>query len=191
MRLQHTPDQTQFAQWLLDIGHGCNMDDRGNVQLPQSMITYHEQDLINQIYGDICNAPCLPPPEYFLHHAILAPRNSDVEQTNQKILDNLPGQELTYHSADSVENGPNAHDNVPEDFLRSLRPSSLPLSQLKVKIGCPLMLLRNLDPKKGLCNGTRMVLLCAYPRILEVSIIGSDHNGEKAFIPRITLKPTL
>jgi ATP-dependent exoDNAse (exonuclease V) alpha subunit len=59
-----------------------------------------------------------------------------------------------------------------------------------MKIGCPLMLLRNLDPGKGLCNGTRMLLLQAYPQILEVMIIGNDHHGEKAFIPRISLKPS-
>ena len=51
------------------------------------------------------------------------------------------------------------------------------------------MLLRNLDPGKGLRNGTRMILLQAYPRLLEVLIIGNEHHGEKAFIPRVTLKP--
>jgi ATP-dependent exoDNAse (exonuclease V) alpha subunit len=52
------------------------------------------------------------------------------------------------------------------------------------------MLLRNLDPQKGLCNGTRMILLQAYRRILEVLIIGNDHHGQKAFIPRISLTPS-
>ena len=59
-----------------------------------------------------------------------------------------------------------------------------------MKLGCPLILLRNLDPGKGLCNGTRMILLNAYRNILEVMIMGGDHHGEKAFIPRITLKPS-
>jgi hypothetical protein len=35
-----------------------------------------------------------------------------------------------------------------------------------------------------------MILLHAYRRILEVLIIGGDHHGEKAFIPRIVLKPS-
>lgn len=35
-----------------------------------------------------------------------------------------------------------------------------------------------------------MLLLQAYQRILEVLIIGGDHHGEKAFIPRIILKPS-
>ena len=57
-----------------------------------------------------------------------------------------------------------------------------------MKPGCPLILLQNLDPGKGLCNGMRMILIQAYRRILEVIIIGGDHHGEKAFIPRIILK---
>jgi ATP-dependent exoDNAse (exonuclease V) alpha subunit len=103
----------------------------------------------------------------------------------------MPGSLITYHSADCIEDeGEGIPNDVPEDFLRSINLSSLPSSELKMKIGCPLMLLRNLDPGKGLCNGTRMLLLQAYPRILEVMIIGNDHHGEKAFIPRISLKPS-
>jgi ATP-dependent exoDNAse (exonuclease V) alpha subunit len=154
--------------------------------------TLSEDDLINKIYGDIDNIALTPPPvKYFLDHAILAPRNVDVQETNEKILQKMPGHEIIYHSADSIEDeGEGVSNDVPEDLLRTIEPSSLPLSELKMKIGCPLMLLRNLDPSKGLCNGTRMILLQAYPRILEVMIISGDHHGEKAFIPRITLKPS-
>jgi len=195
VRLRYSPNQLEFSNWLLDIGHGRNVDDGSKVEIPQSMIIASEEELINTIYGDICNKPTPPLPDYFLAHAILAPKNSDVQETNQKILEKMPGKEIVCYSADSIETenplrDSYGHDDVPEDFLRSLDPSSLPLSELKMKIGCPLMLLRNLDPSKGLCNGTRLILLCAYSRILEVLIIGGDHHGEKAFIPRIILKPT-
>ena len=192
MRLRHSPEDTLFAQWLLDIGHGRNIDDDSKVQLPQHMITHDENELIHSIYGDIANQGLPPSPEYFLHHAILAPRNVDVQETNAKILANMPGNEIVYHSADSLETDEfyKRQDDVPDNVLRALVLSSLPLSELKMKIGCPLMLLQNLDPKKGLCNGTRMILHCAYPHVLEISIIGGDHHGEKAFIPRITLKPS-
>jgi len=68
----------------------------------------------------------------------------------------MPGEEIIYHSADSLESDDlyKQQDNIPDDVLREFVPSSLPLSELKMKISCPLMLLRNLDPKKGLCNGT-------------------------------------
>ena len=59
-----------------------------------------------------------------------------------------------------------------------------------MKPGCPLILLRNLASAKGLCNGARMVLLQAMGRVLEVQLIGGDHNGEVALIPRVTLTPS-
>ena len=171
------------------------MDAKGNVEIPQSMVIYDEEKLISIIYGDISRTHTPPPPDYFLEHAILAPKNTDVQETNQKILDRLPGPEIVLHSADSVETDnlsrdAYGHDDIPEDFLHSVELSSLPLSELKVKIGCPLMLLCNLDLSKGLCNGTHFILLRAYTCILEVLIIGGDHHGETAFIPWITLKPT-
>jgi hypothetical protein len=192
MRLQQSPDDSLFSQWLLDVGHGLNIDDNGDITIPTSMLCSNENDLIDKIFGDIGNNHLTPSPaEYFLNHAILAPRNDNVRETNEKILEKMNGSIIIYHSADSLEDeGEGIRDDVPDDFLRSIESSSLPPSELKIKIGCPLMLLRNLDPGKGLCNGTRMILLQAYPRILEVLIIGNDHHGEKAFIPRITLKPS-
>ena len=78
----------------------------------------------------------------------------------------------------------------PIEFLNSLKASGLPLAQLALKIGCPLMLLRNIDPTNGLCNGTRMILLRIQPRVLECRILGGKHKGHTAFIPRIILEPS-
>jgi PIF1-like helicase len=190
MRLENSPEDTIFSEWLLDVGHGHILDDDQKIHIPSSMVTFDENELINKIYEGIENIQLTPPPlDYFLDHAILAPRNIDVRDTNDKILEKMCGSEMIFDSADTLEDeGEGIPDDISQEFLRSLEPSSLPLSQLKVKIGCPLILLRNLDPTKGLCNGTRMVLLQAYRRILEVMIMGGDHHGEKAFIPRIILK---
>ena len=49
-------------------------------------------------------------------------------------------------------------DHVPVEYLQSLNPASLPPSQLHLRVGAPVILLRNLDPKRGLCNGTRMAV---------------------------------
>ena len=192
MRLQHSQNKLSFAQWLLDVGHGRHVDSNEYINIPPSMITLSEDDLINKIYGDIGEISHTPPPiDYFLERAILAPRNVDVQDTNDKILQKMPGHEIVYHSADSFDDeGEGTPDDVPQEVLQSIEPPSLPLSTLKMKIGCPLMLLRNLDPGKGLCNGTRLILLHAYPRVLEVIIFSGDQRGQKAFIPRITLKPS-
>ena len=45
------------------------------------------------------------------------------------------------------------------EYLTSINTGSFPSSQLEVKIGVPLMLLRNLESGLGLCNGTRLRLM--------------------------------
>ena len=49
------------------------------------------------------------------------------------------------------------------------------------------MLLRNLDPGLGLCNGTRLRLMQKTNRVLHMKIISGPCAGEMAFITRIKL----
>ena len=49
------------------------------------------------------------------------------------------------------------------------------------------MLLRNLLPKEGLCNGTRLVVKAIAPRALHCQIVGGSFYGRLHNIPRITL----
>ena len=42
----------------------------------------------------------------------------------------------------------------------------------------------------GLCNGSRGILTRVSSRVLEIRLIGGDHRGKTAFIPRITLTPS-
>lgn len=74
--------------------------------------------------------------------------------------------------------------------MRSLGGSGLPPGELKLKVGCPIILLHNLAPAQGLCNGIRLLLRRISDRVLEAAILGGDHDGEVVFIPRITLTPS-
>ena len=54
----------------------------------------------------------------------------------------------------------------------------------------PLMLLRNLNPKKGLCNGTRLIFQRLHKtHLLECTIAGGEFDNRIVLIPRITLQP--
>jgi hypothetical protein len=47
------------------------------------------------------------------------------------------------------------------------------------------MLLRNIDPKFGLCNGTRLLCRGFFMNLLDVEILTGHNAGKRAFLPRI------
>jgi DNA replication protein DnaC len=193
MRLQGDPEGEEFSRWLLDVGHGRNLDERGKVLIPADMLVQDAASLIDFVYPGI-NSPEPPPPDYFLNRMILAPRNADVSDINGTILDHMAGETHTFYSANEVihEDGADGPDDIPltPEFLRSINASNLPPGELHIKKGCPLILLRNISPSQGLCNGTRVIVTNVGVRVLEVRIIGGDHDGQVAFIPRISITST-
>ena len=193
MRLDSSdPGARQFAEWLLDVGHGRNMVDDTNIRIPASMQVADTNELIQSIYPGIDSSPP-PPPSYFLNRMILAPRNLDVNGLNQEILGRMSGESREYISADHqiYEEGVDPADLNPltVEFLRDVDASNLPPGELYLKVGCPVILLRNLAPTQGLCNGSRMIVTQMRDRVLEVRLIGGDYDGEIALIPRICMAP--
>lgn len=75
---------------------------------------------------------------------------------NDIIIDQFPGEEHNLLSFDEVEG--DTHNLYHQEYLNTIATGSLPPHILNLKKGAPLMLLRNIDPRYGLCNGTR--LLC-------------------------------
>jgi len=69
------------------------------------------------------------------------------------------GEERIYLSADSIDPTDSdslANSVITPDFLNSIKLSGLAHHALCLKVGAPVILLRNLDPKGGLYNGTRL-----------------------------------
>ncbi len=101
----------------------------------------------------------------------------------------FPGQETVYWSTDKTieEELDDAATLYPVEFLQTFNASGLPRAKLALKVGCPLMLLCNLDPANGLCNGTRMILTRFHPHVLECHLLSGNNAGKTVFIPRITI----
>jgi ATP-dependent DNA helicase PIF1 len=74
--------------------------------------------------------------------------------------------------------------------LNSITPNGLPSQELRIKINCPLILLHNLDPHSGLCNGTHLYVRAVDKHILDAEIVNGIHVGDRVFIPRIPLSPS-
>ena len=94
-------------------------------------------------------------------------------------------------SVDSMSEEDGMHHVYSIEFLQQLNSSGLPLALLCLKISCPVILLRNLDPGEGLCNGTRMVVLNVRRKVLQCRIISKDRRFRRkiVLIPRIRLSP--
>jgi hypothetical protein len=122
---------------------------------------------------------------YVTSRAILSTRNDCVDIINLKMIEHLQGEEMVYHSFDSIEDDP--HNYYPEEFLNTLTPNGLPPYMLKLKINCPIMLLRNIDPANGLCNGTRLVVCGFQKNTINAEIVIGHHSGMRVFLPRILL----
>ncbi|PPQ72835.1 hypothetical protein CVT24_012881 [Panaeolus cyanescens] len=213
MRLGQTEADQHYSSWLLDIGHGRHLAADGTLKIPRQLLCATKDDLIYFIYPDIqFHSQCpLRAREYFKDRMVLAPRNIDVAQLNEDVLALIDSPSRTYISADTVvdENGTrNANRNrrrhdaavdwtsdeadqpIPPEVLRAIDDSSLPPGELTIKVGSPLILLRNLSPANGLCNGTRCIVTKMEDRVIEVQIMGGDFDGSIALIPRITLFPS-
>ncbi|XP_066354807.1 ATP-dependent DNA helicase PIF1-like [Miscanthus floridulus] len=159
MRAQSDP---WFADYLLHIGGGTKeVNEDGNVRIPDEICVPYSGDtekdlhtLIDIIFLDL-NAN-MADKDYITTRAILSTHNDWVDMINMKMIDMFQGGETVYHSFDSAVDDP--HNYYPLEFLNSLTPNGLPPHVLKLKLGCPVILLRNIDPANGLCNGTRLVV---------------------------------
>ena len=156
------------------------------------MVVQSINELLDFIYPGLKSSNTLPPPDFFHDQAILTARNGDVNQINHDVLRMLGGAETILFSADKVvtKSGADASTaQYPVELLRSLDTPGLPPGELHIKISCPLILLVNLSPSRGLCNGTQIVLCQASHCVLEVLILGGSHNGSITLIPRVSLTP--
>lgn len=121
--------------------------------------------------------------------AILCSTNDEVDMMNQTACKLLPGNLHELYSADSVfvQESDEEANTYPIEFLNSVCLPGMPPHQLSLKVGSPVILLRNLNPKAGLCNGTRMQILEIGHRVLKVRLSNGSHSGETCYIPRIDL----
>ena len=94
-------------------------------------------------------------------------------------------------SIDFVSKEDKMHHTYPAKFLQQLNSSRLSPTLLCLKVGYPVILLRNLDLGEGLCNGTRIVVLNMRRKVLQYRIISKNRRFREkvVLIPRIRLSP--
>jgi len=110
------------------------------------------------------------------------------EKQNNVIQSTIQSDEITYKSIDTVVEADEVV-NYPTEFLNSFDLPGIPPHILKLKIGVPIILLRNINPPK-LCNGTRLAVKKLMNNVVEATILTGPFKGEDVLIPRIPMIPT-
>lgn len=124
---------------------------------------------------------------YFASRAILAPYNDSVDTINEMCLGMFPGDKKEYRSIDTVTDE-DAATHFPPELLNQLDAPNFPRHKLNVKVGMPVVLLRNINPPR-FCNGTRLILLDMFENVLRCKIAAGQFTGDVILLPRIPLIP--
>ena len=185
----------KFDQWTLSLGNG----EVQNAVIPWSYVATKitpnnsknrdaegqaMKEFIEKIFPDIKNN--IQNRSWLEGRAILCATNSEVKMVNDMISTMLPGDRVTYNSADELLNNEDLL-RFSVEYLHSLTPSGFPPHSLSLKPGMPLMLIRNINPREGLCNGTKLLFETALDnKVLQCKVSGSNRT---VLIPRIVFIP--
>ncbi|KAK9682348.1 hypothetical protein RND81_10G067000 [Saponaria officinalis] len=148
--------------------------------------------IVQQIYPDFDNM-CYDA-EYLKHRAILTPLNETAYLINSHMAGLIPGDEILYKSCDEICTTSlecmDEFESYPTEYLNNLNLQGLPHHELKLKIGIPVMLLKNINPSHGLCNGARLIVTHLGKFIVEANILTWSKVGNKVLITRIVMTTT-
>ncbi|XP_076044688.1 uncharacterized protein LOC143027303 [Oratosquilla oratoria] len=175
-------ENRKFAKKLLDLGAG----ESGDIKFPPrfGVIVKNREELVEKVYDNLKDN--FLNVSFFEERAIISPTNDDVDCINSMVYDKSDKPEKVYRSEDtSVDNDMDVQTSV----YNSMTSPSLPLHQLRLKIGSIIMVIRNICPPK-LCNGTRVMVTNLQKNIIVGKILGGTYRGEQVLLPRVTLEST-
>ncbi len=204
----NSEEQQKFAKWVLNVGDGSLFaiaEEEGVnpnwIKIPSHMRLptedYSLRGLIRTIYPD--HQRHSRDAMYLMQCNILAPKNTNVDEVNNAILESLSKELHMYLSTNSltpIEKGASVVARIsmdslyPVEFLNTLQFSDITNHKLELKVGVPILLLRNFNQSIGLCNGTRLIVNRLGQRVIEAEIITGNNVDKRVFIPRITMSPS-
>jgi len=188
MRMVASEANQVFLTFLSDMITNRNL--HGRLQLPAYIRRVSTVDqLCDQLYPHSLLNQAVSTHSALAGRAILAFRNDTVNDFNDVLLGRMPGEEHRFEAVNHVNMSEEAAIAEPfaVEYLQSISLASIPPSSLRLKIGAPLILIRNLSPREGLCNGTRMRVLGIRRTCLQVAILGGKFDGMIRLLPRIKL----
>ncbi|XP_050887928.1 uncharacterized protein LOC127093069 [Lathyrus oleraceus] len=205
MRLRHGRDNTssdelaKFSKWILQVGDGKISEPNDglvDIEIPKELLISNFEDPIRAIvdytYPNLLEK--FQDVTFLQGKAILASTIEVVDRINHYILDLILGEEKEYLSFNSIDRTNTTYNESYEvltpEFLSKLRTSGIPNHKIKLKVGTPIMLMRNLDQVDGLCNGTRLIVTRLANHVIEAKIMSGKNIGNIFYIPRMYMSPS-
>ena len=182
----------QFPSYLLSIGEGRS-DGQGHgsmtVKLPNCVsVVRTDYQIAMRVFNGITEK--YHDSEWIASRAILTVKNARLPEINAVVGNMIPGEFTPFRSADSVENAEENALRYPVELLNSLSgKGSLPDHVITLKKGFPVMLLRNIDPSNGHCNGSRYIVEKFSRTLLYLKVSVGTHKGKKLALPRMPCSP--
>ena len=186
-------DRQEHADWLLKLGNGTLPATPGlsltTIKIPAHfLLSQQDVSIVQFVFGDPENLLQPEQQNRMADSSILCPKNEDCLRINNSIINLMPGEAVTFKSIDSVDSDNQEEiNNYPTEFLNCCSVSGLPPHELKLKIGTIIILLKNIDTRQGLCNGTRLIVNGLTNNIIVATICAGKTKGKKCFLPRIAM----
>ncbi|XP_058216696.1 uncharacterized protein LOC131327562 [Rhododendron vialii] len=181
-----------FSAYILRIENGLEKENEAReIKLPTSLViqptsTIPSLDQLIQFVFPSFHIDTLNPLS-LTDSTILTPKNEAVDEINEIMLSKFPGKEHTYLRFDETTDP--TQQGLYIDFLNSITPPGMPCHCLRLKENSPILLLRNINPSQGLCNGTRLICKEFTSHLITAQIAVGERKGTTVFIPRIPLRP--
>ncbi|CAI0382189.1 unnamed protein product [Linum tenue] len=162
------------------------------LHLSQNMIQSTDapiEKMTSEIYSDFSQR--FHSASYLTERSNVTPTNINVTEINTHMLSLVQGPIRTYFSSDTLHTDATDAGRIetkyPTEFLNTLSFNGYPEHQIDLKVFTPVMLLRNLNPAIGLCNGTRLMIVFLGHYVIKGLIMGGTFNGKTVAIPRVVL----
>ena len=157
-----------FDHWLNCIGYGklpsrtkyhgsCVMLDKKYISKCKSL-----EQFVYNMYSDMNENV---DNQYFKNRCILTCKNIDVHKINAlciKQFQSVINDQSTYrhriYCSDDTVGLEDVNSWFTQEWLNKQEFNGVPLHKLELKTGMPVVLLRNINPSAGLCNGTRLII---------------------------------
>jgi ATP-dependent DNA helicase PIF1 len=128
---------------------------------------------------------------------VLAPRNDQIADVNQYMLERLSfGERCRYMSTNRLRDATTrrggddatlADTDFSTEALQAVEVAGLPPHELVLAPGCVVVFMRNLSFEDGLINGVRALVVDCRPRVVRVLLLTGPGRMSLALVPRIPM----